>query len=79
MRPVAIDDVFKLKYLSEISFSPEGTSACFVVSEADMKKNGGKYVEYAGEVKEIDAVYRRLVFMDKTEIPLDVIVNISLE
>jgi len=42
MRPVAIDDVFKLKYLSEISFSPEGTSACFVVSEADMKKNGYK-------------------------------------
>ena len=45
----------------------------------DMKKNGGKYVEYAGEVREIDAVYRRLLFMDKTEIPLDVIVNISLE
>ena len=40
MKPVAIDDVFRFKYLSEISFSPEGSSACMAVTSADQKKNG---------------------------------------
>ena len=40
MKPVAIDDVFRFKYLSEISFSPEGGSACLAVTSADQKKNG---------------------------------------
>ncbi len=40
MKPVAIDDVFRFRYLSEISFSPEGGSACLAVTSADQKKNG---------------------------------------
>ncbi len=39
MRPIAVDDVFRLKYLSDVTFSPEGKTACFVVTEADRKKN----------------------------------------
>ena len=46
MKPIAVEDVLKFKYLSEISFSPEGTSACLVVTEADMKKNGYKSYLY---------------------------------
>ncbi|MBO5994328.1 MAG: hypothetical protein J6Q41_02295, partial [Firmicutes bacterium] len=46
MKPVAVDDVLRFKYLSEISFSPEGTSACLAVTEADMKKNGYKSYLY---------------------------------
>ena len=46
MKPVAVDDVLKFKYLSEISFSPEGGSACFSVTEADRKKNGYKSYLY---------------------------------
>ena len=73
--------------LAELDESIREISACLdlhprinvVYFVSDMKKRGGKYAEYAGEVKEIDDVYRRIVFMDKTEIPFDVIVNVSLE
>lgn len=40
MRPIAIDDVLNFRYLSEINYSPEGKSACFVLTEADRKNNG---------------------------------------
>ncbi|MBQ2062739.1 MAG: S9 family peptidase [Oscillospiraceae bacterium] len=39
MRPIAVDEFCKLKFLSDVTFSPEGKSACFVVTEADRKKN----------------------------------------
>lgn len=41
MKPIAIDDFCSYKFLSNVEFSPEGTSACFVVAEAD--KEGNKY------------------------------------
>ncbi len=40
MRPVAVDDFSRFKYLSNITFSPEGGSAALVVSEADRKNDG---------------------------------------
>ncbi len=40
MRPIAVDDFCKLKFLSNVTFSPEGKTACFTVTEADRKKNG---------------------------------------
>ena len=46
MKPIAIDDVFRFKYLSEISFSPEGKSACLAVTAADRKKDGYKSCLY---------------------------------
>ena len=42
MRPIAVDDVLKFKYLSEITISPEGGTACLAVTEADLKNNGYK-------------------------------------
>ena len=56
MRPVAIDDVLKFKYLSEISISPEGSSACLCVTEADRKNNGYKSYLYLFR----DGKFRRL-------------------
>ena len=67
MRPVAIDDVFKFKYLSEISFSPEGKSACLAVTAADRKKDGyesclyvykgGKFTKLTSGGKERSFIY----------------------
>ena len=46
MRPIEIDDVLKFRYLSEITFSPEGGSACLAVTTADRKANGYKSYLY---------------------------------
>ena len=46
MRPIEIDDVLKFRYLSELSFSPEGGSACLTVTSADRKTNGYKSYLY---------------------------------
>ncbi len=46
MRPIAVDDVLKFKYLSEITISPEGGTACLAVTEADLKNNGYKSYLY---------------------------------
>ena len=56
MKPVAIDDMLRMKYLSGISFSPKGTSACFVVTEADVKKNEYRsclYVRRGGKIRRL--------------------------
>ncbi|MBR5343798.1 MAG: S9 family peptidase [Oscillospiraceae bacterium] len=39
MRPIAKDEFFHLKFLSQPRFSPEGKSACLVVTEIDRKKD----------------------------------------
>ena len=49
MKAIAADEFCNLKFLSEIKFSPEGTNACFVVSEADKEKN--EYRSYLYSVK----------------------------
>ena len=73
MKAIAVDDVLKFKYLSEISFSPEGGSACFVMTEADRKNNGyksylylwrgGKFVKLTSGGKE-----RRFQYLDERTI-----------
>ena len=39
MRPIAVDEFCRLKFLSNVTFSPEGRTACLTVTEADKKKN----------------------------------------
>ncbi len=39
MKPIAVNDFCRLKFLAGISFSPNGKKAAFTVSEADEKKN----------------------------------------
>ena len=39
MRPIAIDDFCAVRSLANVTFSPEGTTACFTVSQAKKEKN----------------------------------------
>ena len=39
MKPIVMDEFCKLKFLSRVSFSPKGTSACLVVTEIDRQKD----------------------------------------
>ena len=39
MKPIAIDDFCVVRSLANVTFSPEGTSACFTVSQAKKEKN----------------------------------------
>ena len=39
MKSVSIDAFARIRSLSGLRFSPEGSTACFVVSQGDMKKN----------------------------------------
>ena len=39
MKPIAIDEFMNLKFLSNLTFSPEGRSACLCVTEIDRKKD----------------------------------------
>lgn len=39
MKPIAIDDFCAVRSLANVTFSPEGTSACFTVSQAEKEKN----------------------------------------
>jgi len=38
MKPIAIDDFCAVRSLANVTFSPEGTSACFTVSQAKKEK-----------------------------------------
>ena len=39
MKPIAIDDFCAIRSLANVTFSPEGSSACFTVSQAKKDKN----------------------------------------
>lgn len=67
MKLQIIDDNIKEK--------PEITILYFV---KDQKKNGGKYIEYIGNVKKIDKVDKTLYFYDKTKISLYDILDIKI-
>ncbi len=45
----------------------------------DEKKSGGKYVTVTGKVKKIDEYNQKIILEDKTEIPINEIINISSE
>ncbi|MBR1759280.1 MAG: S9 family peptidase [Lachnospiraceae bacterium] len=52
MRSIEIDDFCKMKFLSNVTFSPEGGSACYVVTQIDKKKDAyvsHLYVRRGGE------------------------------
>ena len=45
----------------------------------DSKKNGGEYVTHTGVIKHVDEYERKLIFTDKTVIPIDDIYEIDGE
>lgn len=45
----------------------------------DKKKTGGAYLDYGGTIKRIDEYERKVIFIDKTEIPIDDIYAIDGE
>ncbi len=45
----------------------------------DLTKNGGKYINITGIVKKIDNYNQRIILEDKTEIPINEIIDISGE
>lgn len=56
MKPIAVDEFCHLKFLSNVTFSPAGRTACLVVSEADRKKNGYRsylYLRRNGRLKKL--------------------------
>ena len=56
MKPIAVDEFCHLKFLSNVTFSPAGRTACLVVSEADRKKNGYRsylYLRRDGKLKKL--------------------------
>jgi dipeptidyl aminopeptidase/acylaminoacyl peptidase len=66
-KPVAVDDFCRLKFLSQVRFSPKGSSACFVASEIDRRKDkyrsflyllrGGKAEKLTAFGKESSFIY----------------------
>ncbi len=61
--------------LSEIKEADEITVFYFVKDE---KKEGGKYIEKTGRFKKADPYKRSIVFMDRTEIPVEDVIDITL-
>ena len=39
MNPIALDEFCNLKFLSDITYSPDGKKACLVVSDASKEEN----------------------------------------
>ena len=69
----------KLKMLNEqmqVQIYPNVTITYFV---PDLKKEGGKYINISGELKKIDEFKQLLILEDRTEIPINEIINISGE
>ncbi len=45
--------------------------------QSDMKKSGGKYVTYTGQVKKIDEYHKMIIMLDKTKISIKDIYQID--
>lgn len=45
----------------------------------DLKKSGGKYVDYTGTVKKIDTFNGFIIMEDKTKIPINEIIDIKYD
>ncbi len=80
---VEIDDEFKkildekIQILTEqIKKKPEVIFTYFI---PDFKKEGGAYVSVTGIVKKIDVYSQNIILEDKTEIPINDIIDISGE
>ena len=65
----------KLIALSErIALRP---TVSVIYFQPDARKEGGSYQTKTGSLKAIDAIFRRLLFTDRTEIPFDRIMDIA--
>jgi len=64
----------KLKYLNDNKYLD--ISVKYFIK--DTYKDGGKYEWYNGRVKRVDDYYHRIVFIDKSEIDFDDIVEIRI-
>lgn len=59
--------------IKEISNKPKVTITYFI---PDMKKNGGKYNTQVGNIKKVDKFKQIIILEDKTEIPIQDIIEI---
>ena len=65
----------KIQILSkQISKKPEVTFTYFI---PDLIKDGGKYINVTGFIKKIDMFNQNIILEDKTEIPINEIIDIS--
>ena len=65
MKPVAVDEFYRLKYLSNVTFSPEGRTACLTVTEIDRKKDEYRsylYLRRNGKLRKLTAFGRESAF-----------------
>ena len=67
----------KLNYA--VSLSDEQPEISVTYFKPDSKKNGGEYVTHTGVIKRVDEYERKLIFTDKTVIPIDDIYGIDGE
>ena len=73
MRPIAIDEFCRLKFLSNVTFSPEGTTACLTVTEIDRKKDEYRsylYLRRKGKLRKLTSFGResRFQYLDEDTI-----------
>ena len=67
----------KIQILSEkIKNKPEVVFTYFI---PDLTKDGGKYINVTGVIKKIDLFNQNIILEDKTEIPINEIIDISGE
>ena len=67
----------KLKMAMEMADQEPTITVTYFVP--DQKKAGGAYVDYTGIIKRIDEYERKVIFVDKTSIPIDDIYAIEGE
>lgn len=67
----------KLNYA--VSLSDEQPEISVTYFNPDSKKNGGAYITHTGIIKRIDEYERKVIFADKTAIPIDDIYGIDGE
>ncbi len=80
---IELDDYDKMLLDNKINFifnhitdQPEITVTYFI---PDTNKEGGIYLDFAGNIKRYDYVERKIYFTDKTEILVDDIIEIKSE
>ena len=65
MRPIAIDEFFHFRFLSRVTFSPAGRSACLTVTEIDRKKDEYRsclWLRRGGRLKKLTSFGRESSF-----------------
>lgn len=82
-KKIELDDYDKMLLDNKMTFilnhiyeQPEITVTYFI---PDTNKEGGMYLDFAGNIKKYDSVQRIICFTDKTEISIDDIIEIKSE